>query len=49
MAHEHRIKLALEEMANSDVPNYATIAKKYNLNWSALSRRARGVTRSVRN
>ena len=44
MAHEHQIKLALEEIANSDVPNYAAIAKKYNLNRSTLSCRARGVT-----
>jgi transposase-like protein len=46
MAYKHRIKLALEEVANSDAPNITAIARKHNLIPSTLNRRARGVTRS---
>ena len=43
IAHEYQIKLALEEVAKSNAPNFSIIARKYNINRSTLSRRARGV------
>jgi hypothetical protein len=46
MAHENQIKLAIEEIHNSDAPNITAIAKKYDIDRSTLSRRVRGVTRS---
>ena len=46
MAYERQIKLALDEVAKSNAPNFSIIARKYNINRSTLSRRARGITRS---
>jgi hypothetical protein len=46
MPNESDIIAALEEVANSDIPNYAAIAEKYNIHRSTLSRRARGITQS---
>jgi AraC-like DNA-binding protein len=44
MDHNHRTDAALEELDNSEAPNIAEVARKYNLNKSTLSRRFRGVT-----
>jgi hypothetical protein len=46
MPNESDIQAALEEAANSDKPNYAAIADKYNIHPSTLSYRARGITQS---
>jgi hypothetical protein len=46
MPNESDIQAALEEVANSDKPNYAAIADKHNVHPSTLSRRARGITQS---
>jgi hypothetical protein len=40
------INTALEEVRNTESPNYAAIADKHGVHRSTLSRRARGVTRS---
>jgi hypothetical protein len=46
MSYEERMQKALDEIESSLDPNYAAIAKKYDLIWSTLSRRARGKTTS---
>jgi hypothetical protein len=46
MSYEERMQKALDEIGSSLEPNYATIAKKYKLERSTLSRRARGKTTS---
>jgi hypothetical protein len=46
MAKKKDINTALEEVRNTESPNYAAIADKHGVHRSTLSRRARGVTRS---
>ncbi len=46
MTHEERMREALAELESYSRPNYAAIAKKYELDRSTLSRRARGKTTS---
>jgi hypothetical protein len=46
MGNEEDLEAALLDVANSDIPNYAAIARKHNIHRSTISRRARGVTRS---
>jgi len=46
MVNEDDMKKALAEIESSEAPDYATIARKYSLTRSTLSRRARGKTTS---
>jgi hypothetical protein len=46
MAYEDDIRKALAEVESCSKPNYTTIAEKYGLVWSTLSRRAKGETTS---
>ncbi|PMD52929.1 uncharacterized protein K444DRAFT_619618, partial [Hyaloscypha bicolor E] len=44
MVNEEDMRKVLAEIESSEAPNYATIARKYRLTRSTLSRRARGLT-----
>jgi len=46
MVNEDDMKKALAEIESSEAPDYTTIARKYSLTRSTLSRRARGKTTS---
>jgi hypothetical protein len=46
MTHEERMEKALAELESCSKPNYAALAKKYELERSTLSRHARGKTTS---
>jgi hypothetical protein len=46
MTHEERMRKALAESESCSKPNYAALAKKYELERSTLSRCARGKTTS---
>jgi hypothetical protein len=46
MAHEDDMRKALADAESSSKPNYAEIARKYKLEQTTLSKRARGQTTS---
>ena len=46
MAHEERMRKALAEIESCSKPNYSAIARKYQLERTTLSKRAKGQTTS---